>query len=291
MVDRNLILGLRQGGATPDLTAQQLGVSVETVNLETRRALGLADDASEVLVLQHLELRRIDVLLMTLYQQASKGNQGAVDRVMALQERRNALANEISSPTPDTSPSSKDGGAFPASEATPGQAVSRSSLRDLQALAQADPKACPWWEEYQRLRAEKWTWRKAVFIAWSAMPTDKRIPTTQHELAVKYLGLRSDRILRHWRAKDPAIQKRIEAFTLSVLGQALPDVIQAWVSVAKQPEPEAHRDRITYLETMNVYKPKAPTGGDGSVPAGQNFDTFTDSELDRIIENLREAAG
>ncbi len=139
--------------------------------------------------------------------------------------------------------------AFPASEATPGQAESRNAYR----LFRESLDSCLFREEYLALRAEGWTWRQAVFIAWSSIPTSRRQPSTKKELAEK-LGLKSDRTFRSWCKKKPEILKRIEEFTVSTLGGHLADVLDAWVKVAKSADPQAHKDRITYLETMKVYR-------------------------------------
>ena len=139
--------------------------------------------------------------------------------------------------------------AFPAAPAVPGQAESRTAYKIFQDALDASPFR----EEYLALRAEGWTWRQAVFIAWSSMPSSRREPGTKKDLAER-LGLKSDRTFRAWCKKKPEILKRIEEFTVSTLGGHLADVIDAWVKVAKTPDPQAHKDRITYLETMKVYK-------------------------------------
>ncbi|MBN1535210.1 MAG: hypothetical protein JW908_00655 [Anaerolineales bacterium] len=154
--------------------------------------------------------------------------------------------------------------AFPASENTPGQAQSRASYKKLEKLNQSvrltSPDGTPingfpWWEMYLELRAKGWPWRKAAFIAWSCIPTYLRIPKTQKELATQVLGMRSDRIVRKWREKYPEIEKEIETCMMQPLRDQLPDVLAAWVGVASSFDPRAHRDRITYLTHVKVYKP------------------------------------
>lgn len=81
-------LDLRKAGATYDQIAQQLGFSnrgnaqraVQTALKEIT-----ADGARDVLT---LELERLDAMLLGLWQQARKGNLGAVDRALRIQDRR-----------------------------------------------------------------------------------------------------------------------------------------------------------------------------------------------------------
>lgn len=180
--------------------------------------------------------------------------------------------------------------AFPASENVPGQAASRAAYRKLFEERQKD---CPWWQAYLELRHEGWDWRKAAFIAWSAMPASKRWPETQQELATKILGLRGDRVLRKWLANNPEMRARIETAMLAPLAAHLPDVIQAWVEVAKTPDPAAHKDRITYLQKMKVYTPPAKsmeiTGKDGE-PIAVDFDEEYRKDMAALMERFGAGA-
>jgi hypothetical protein len=184
---------------------------------------------------------------------------------------------------------------FPASETTPGQVDSRMAYGMLKARY----KDIPWWTEYLALRTKGWDWRKAAFIAWSCVPMDKRKPETIDALAQDVLGLRNARTIRKWRENDPNIDLEIERTRVAMLGDHLPDVLEAWVKVAKMVDPAAHRDRITYLETMNVYKPKSALDVELAGKPGQpvqvervsEFEDWTDDELDWLIANLQAAAG
>lgn len=88
---RRQALELRKAGATYDRIAQQLGFAnrggayraVETALREIT-----AEPAQDV---RQLELERLDALLLGLWPQARKGNQGAVDRVLRIMERRAKL--------------------------------------------------------------------------------------------------------------------------------------------------------------------------------------------------------
>lgn len=127
------------------------------------------------------------------------------------------------------------------------------------------------------LRAEKWDWRKAAYIAWASSPVLDRWPESQETLAVQVLGLRSDRTIRKWREKDPTIDERVAKMQIEPLLKHRRDVIDALVHVASMPDPKAHPDRRMLLEIIGVYKPKA---------ANTNLDidlsALSDDQLERI---------
>ena len=156
--------------------------------------------------------------------------------------------------------------AFPASEATPGQAESRTAYAQMfemvqrrvaeAALRQAKGEELTiptWWAEYLALRAEGWDWRKAAFIAWAAQPVVGRWPETQEELAQQVLGLKSDRVICKWRNENPAIGERIEAMQVAPLMLHRRDVIEALIAVASLDSPSAHQDRKLFLEMTGDY--------------------------------------
>lgn len=158
-------------------------------------------------------------------------------------------------------------GAFPASEETPGQEESRFAFGELQVRR----GECPWWEDYLELRAEGWDWRKAAYIAWAASPAVGRWPGTQEELADRVLGLRSDRTIRKWREKDAGLEKRIETLQVAPLLRHRRDVIDALVTVARDPDPKSHPDRKLFLEMTGDYRPRQQTeltGKGGEALAG-----------------------
>lgn len=86
-------LELRKAGATYRAIGARLGVSeaqsYKDVQTELQRiAAESADVAADV---RTLELERLDALLLALWAQAKQGNQGAVDRVLRVMERRAKL--------------------------------------------------------------------------------------------------------------------------------------------------------------------------------------------------------
>lgn len=179
-------------------------------------------------------------------------------------------------------------GRFPAGEETPGQLESRASYARLEEMR----RKLPWWEEYVQLRFEGWDWRKAAYMAWAVMPFARRWPETQEQLAKEVLGLKSDRTIRKWLEKQPEMGLRIEKLKVGMLGGHLSDVLETWVKMAKLEDPSAHRDRITYLETVGVYKPKGAVelSGPGGGPIEQEvrYADKSDEELRQMASNLMD---
>lgn len=90
--DRQLkALELRKAGVSYQAIADQLGFrsrgSAHNAVMAVLRKT-LQEPADEV---RQLELERLDALLMGMYPQARKGNQGAVDRCLRIMERRAKL--------------------------------------------------------------------------------------------------------------------------------------------------------------------------------------------------------
>jgi len=86
-------LALRLEGKTYQQIARELGMSEAGAYKAVLRALTrlnekIAEQADEV---RRLELERLDRLLLGLWPQAARGNQGAVDRVLRIMERRARL--------------------------------------------------------------------------------------------------------------------------------------------------------------------------------------------------------
>lgn len=88
---RRRALELRKAGATYDQIAQQVGYTNRgSAHRAVMAALKeiTAEPAQEV---RQLELERLDAMLLGLWPAARKGNQGAVDRVLRIMERRAKL--------------------------------------------------------------------------------------------------------------------------------------------------------------------------------------------------------
>ena len=145
----------------------------------------------------------------------------------------------------------------------PGMDAQLNALDDAQIRAakvrrifEASEDYAPWLEDYWALLAEGWSWRQAVYMLWASQPRDKRIPKTQHELATQVLGLSSDRQIRAWREKNPAMDARIARLAASTLAKHRAEIYAALVAAASNPDPRAHSDRKLALELMGDYTPR-----------------------------------
>lgn len=199
-----------------------------------------------------------------------------------------------------TTPEPGDVGAFPASPQTPGQAESRSAYARWKTMtrpapdpAKSDEPFCSWWDEYQQLRAEGWTWRVAAYIAWAASPADRRWPARLSDLATQVLGLHNDRTIRKWRERRPKIDERVATLQVEPLLRHRRDVIEALVAVAKTPDPDAHRDRRMFLEMTGDYNPKGLQVSASAEASVVQYDLgeLTDEELDELDRLGRRLAG
>lgn len=178
--------------------------------------------------------------------------------------------------------------AFPASAATPGQKESRTARAAfLEQRAQ-----CPWWQDYLELRLEGWDWRKAAYIAWKASPAKGRWPKTKAELAT-ILGLASDRVIRKWVEKEPAIDERVAKMQIEPLMEHRADVIQHLVDLASTgSERYAFQYQKIFLTMTNDLGAKKDKPVSGAAREGDNpTQHMTDDELEQQIKNLQMTAG
>jgi hypothetical protein len=86
-------LQLRMAGVPYRSIAAQLDVSLAQAHEDVQRELEVLAEKSqaEAAHVRTLELERLDAMTMALWQQARQGNQGAVDRVLRVMERRSRL--------------------------------------------------------------------------------------------------------------------------------------------------------------------------------------------------------
>ena len=137
--------------------------------------------------------------------------------------------------------------------------LSEAQLRSEQARAifeAGEEAAEPWMDDYWALLGEGWSWRQVVYMLWEAQPPQGRIPKTQGELATEVLGLTSDRVIRTWKAENPAIAARIAKLTASALSKARSRVIRALIESAASANYRAHADRKLFLEMTGDYQKK-----------------------------------
>lgn len=153
-----------------------------------------------------------------------------------------------------------------------------------QALDDGSAAEAAWYGEYKALRDGGWPWRVAVFISWSATPTGKRWPHTQAELASEVLGLNSDRVIRMWREKNPAIDEAIAMLKASPLLKHRQAVLQALVDVATQVDHKSHPDRKLFLQMTG----DVAQDGDVHLRLGglKDLSELSDSELDEQARKL-----
>lgn len=186
----------------------------------------------------------------------------------------------------------------------PGQDVSRASkarLESILAARQAPPdveweaasrEPVAWEAMYRDLLEERteedkarWDWRKALYIAWSCVPTHDRWPKYEYELAEQFLGLSNTRTIRQWKEKDPEIEQRIAEGPKKALLSHIADVMAALAGVAASPDPRCHQDRKLFLEITGQYKPSGKvelTGEDGGPIDVREVSELSDEELERI---------
>lgn len=100
------------------------------------------------------------------------------------------------------------------------------------------------------MSATKKTYEYERFVAWSALPSPRRNPKTQKELA-KELGIDAS-TLSDWR-RDPEFEGRTRQLVVSSCAENLPDVLGALVQGAISQERGSHRDRKLYLDWVEKF--------------------------------------
>lgn len=192
---------------------------------------------------------------------------------------------------------------FTAPPNVPGQAESRSSRARLDALLAGELKDQPpeWLGLYHELLEERrpildklgqptgrtrprWDWRKALYIAWSATPRDRRWPKFEKELA-SLLGLADTKTIREWREKDPEIAARIAQLPAAMLLGHVAGVFDALATVAQMPDPKAFQDRRLFLEMTGHYHPSGTLALDGDLGVKHSGDVDVHHDLSRLNDD------
>lgn len=153
-----------------------------------------------------------------------------------------------------------------------------AQLKSIEArrIFEAQHGSQPWMDDYFDLVGRGWSWRQAFYILWASMPKGQREPGTQLELA-GLLGLESDRVIREWRAKNPALELEVRTQTRSMLGRARTEIYEALITAACKPDPRAHQDRKLALEMMGDYVPRQRL--DVGVGEGDNLEEMNADDL------------
>lgn len=150
-----------------------------------------------------------------------------------------------------------------------------------------------WMELYKRLVEGGWKWRVAVYIAWAAQPKKYRWPETQEELAIKCLGLNSDRAIANWRKKNATIDETISMLQGAIIFDALPDALNAMVDVASESDYKGHQDRKLMFEMAGVYTPSSKITAEMAKKlinaSPDDMSEMSEEELRRAENNLHAA--
>lgn len=122
--------------------------------------------------------------------------------------------------------------------------------------AQGKSQTPAWYEQYLKLVYGGWPWRVAVLIAWMAMDKPRRWPATQDELAIKILGLNSDRQFSVWMAKNPAIAAQVHDVRFALVWDNLSDVLAAGMAVAMEKDYKGRGDREMIYKMAGILSDK-----------------------------------
>ena len=144
-----------------------------------------------------------------------------------------------------------------------------------------------WMDLYKRLIEGGWKWRVAVYIAWASQPKKYRQPETQEELAIKCLGLTSDRAIATWRKKYATIDETISMLQGSIIFDALPDALNAMVEVATDSDYKGHADRKLMFEMGGIYTPSSKI----TAEIAKKLSKGNMDETDLSDSELRDIAG
>lgn len=139
---------------------------------------------------------------------------------------------------------------------SPDEALAISSVaRDK--LDGGDAEKITWLEDYLILREKYgWDWRVAAYIAWETTPASERYPKTQQALATEILGLTSDRTIRTWREKNPAIDAVIGIYRASPLLKYRDRALHTLGTMAAERDTRANSDRRLFFEMTRDYTPR-----------------------------------
>ena len=145
----------------------------------------------------------------------------------------------------------------PASDGSRSEAVAANSENSAQTApdTESGEESYPWEVEAEGLLGE-FKPQVAAYIAWASSPAKGRKPATQAELA-SLLGLKNDRTIRQWRAKDKRIEATIKERQAGPLWAHRRDIFEALVRSASTPDAANFSDRKLALEMMGDYVPKS----------------------------------
>jgi len=115
-------------------------------------------------------------------------------------------------------------------EITKREMAARLALKD-----KLDADELPSWAEtFVRLMQENIPWKIAVYVAWSSVPKEMRVPRTLNELATEFLGLNSPRQIYEWRKHFDGIDVMIGSLQSQEFLEDRADVLNTVKFMAKQ---------------------------------------------------------
>lgn len=135
--------------------------------------------------------------------------------------------------------------AFQVSKKLPGQAEARTAY---QIFLADEGKKCPWWDEYQRLRAEGFTFREAMVMAWASQPGPEKWPgKTQADIA-KVLGCSARTV--HSILNKPAVREYLERPAIDVLWAYRNQALHTLGEMATLRDYKANQDRKLFFQMV-----------------------------------------
>ena len=90
---REQALQLRMGGMSYYYIGQELGVSKSTAYLDVQKAIKEIQEryAEDALTVRTMEIKRLDIMMIGLWEKASSGDNVSIDRVIKIMDRKAKL--------------------------------------------------------------------------------------------------------------------------------------------------------------------------------------------------------
>jgi hypothetical protein len=170
---------------------------------------------------------------------------------------------------------------------TPEQArkISEAAQKALNHWGAQSEEKPEWFEDYMMLIEQGWPWRVAAYMAWASVPRSGRQPQFLKDLAEKYLGLTSPRVINNWRRKYPSIDTIVSMMASKAIYEHRSDFYKALAEVASQPDYKSFNHLKLALELLGDYTPKSRLQVSGTV---KDLSELSDEELDRLMGSTNE---
>ena len=123
------------------------------------------------------------------------------------------------------------------------------------------------------------------------MPKKYRWPATQEELAVKFLGLTSDRAIATWRKRFPEIDMMISELQAESMLEYRPGAFHALGTMASELSYRTAADRRLFFEMTKDYTPRQKIESDDGKGVGRKMlDKLKKRTTAELIEMLGDDA-